>query len=148
VISYRLQREHRLIHALEYGSRTGRSAIDAMMITISKAERARAKGKRATLLRKDVVSVFDRVRREKLVAILTKGSCFSLAAYSQAFLGPRRFGISWGGVGSFQASMGEGTTQGSPRSPVLWLIYLADTLRSADRHRAIHMGPGPLQTRA
>lgn len=103
----------------------------AMMPTSSKAERAIAKGKRATLLGKGIMSAFNRVRKEKLVRLLTYNSLPSLAAYSRGFLAPQTFKMYWVGQERGIAQMAEGTPQGSPLSPVIWLIYLDDTLRKA-----------------
>ena len=50
IIANKLQRMTHLFHPLQYGSRQGRSAIDALMITIDKVEKAINQGKKATLL--------------------------------------------------------------------------------------------------
>lgn len=65
-----------------------------MIITVSKTEGARASGKGATLLGKDVISVFNRVRTGWLAVILEENSLQGIATYCKDFLAPRRFPIS------------------------------------------------------
>lgn len=49
VVADRLQRHTPLFHPLQYGSRKHRSAIDSMMVTLSKVEDAHTAGNHATL---------------------------------------------------------------------------------------------------
>ena len=51
-------------HPLQYGSQKGRSAIDVMMLTISKAERGIKQRHQVTLLGEDVTSAFNNLRSE------------------------------------------------------------------------------------
>ena len=53
--------------------------------------------------------------------------------FIRQFLRPRQFQISWNGAPKRWAHAEEGTPQGSPLSPVLWLLFLAITLKKTDR---------------
>jgi len=144
VMADRLQVHNGLFHNLQYGSSKHRLAIDSMMITVGKVERARAEGKRATLLGKDVVSAFNRVRADRLCGILERAGLHWEAEYCRNFLGPRTFTISWDGSFMGTAHMDEGSPEGSPLSPVLWLIYIAETLRNAQgRMNILSLQPAP-----
>lgn len=132
LIADELQSQLQLFHNLQYGSRKGRSAIDSMMLTVSHAERAIKEGKKATLLGKDIVSTFNNVRKPRLMQLLRQGDTPKhLISYIQHFLTTRTFQLGWDGLTRGEAKMDEGTPQGSPLSPVIWLIYIAGTLSKA-----------------
>lgn len=48
------------------------------------------------------------------------------------FLQPRTFDIWWDGQKRGRACMDQGTPQGTPLSPVIWLIYISRTLKKAE----------------
>jgi len=50
-----------------------------MTVTIPKAERAKAQGKKATMLGKDIVSAFNRVSAGRLIDILGEKELHQLA---------------------------------------------------------------------
>lgn len=122
VVANRIQPLHKLFHKLQYDCRKGRSesAGDAMMITMSKVERAMKGGSRATLLGKDVVSAFNNLRKEgTLEALAWAGVDRETLNYTEAFFESRYFYISWDGDRRGEGRMDQGTPQGSPLSPVL-----------------------------
>ena len=141
VIADRLQRAHGGFHPLQYGSRKGRSAIDAMAIIISHTLRETREGARVSLLGKDIVSAFNHLRRQPTLTKIQSCSPENLRFVEQ-FLTPHHLQIGWDGAYRGEAYMSEGTPQGSPLSPVLWLLFLAGTLERADqRIRDISLQP-------
>jgi len=132
LIAKELQAKTHLFHNLQYGPLVGRSAIDAMMLTLSTAEREIARGNRVTLLGKDIVSAFNNIRSETLLEILVANNVREeTIEYIRRFLAPRSFNIGWDMKirGRGRGHMHQGAPQGSPLSPVLWLIYIANTLK-------------------
>jgi len=141
VVADRLQRAHEGFHPLQYGSRRGRSATDAMALIISHTLRETRKGAKASLLGKDIVSAFNHLRHQPTLNKIRSCSPDNLAFVEQ-FLTPHHLQISWDGAPRGGAYMSEGTPQGSPLSPVLWLLFLADTLKRGDqRIRDIPLQP-------
>jgi len=132
VMANKLQRVTDLFHTLRYCSRINRSAIDSMMIITSTVQKEIAKGNQATLLGKDVVSAFNNVRTTKLLAILRRQNLEQEADFCQTFRRPRAFQLTWDSEERGKARMDDGAPQGSPLSPVLWLIYIANSLKRAD----------------
>jgi len=132
VIADRLQRAHEGFHPLQYGSRKGRSATDAMALIISHILRETRKGAKVSLLGKDIVSAFNHLRHQPTLKKIRSCSPDNLVFVKQ-FLTPHHLQISWDGAPRGEAYMCEGTPQGSPLSPVLWLLFLADTLERSDR---------------
>jgi len=132
VVADLLQRQTKLFHDLQYGSRKGRSATDALMILTTTAQKEIAAGSQATLLGKDIISAFNNVRKDKLMAMLEEKGLHQEARYCNDFLHPRSFQISWDSEERGKVTMADRTPQGSPLSPVLWLIYFGNTLLRAE----------------
>ena len=122
-----------LFHNLQYGSRKGRSAMDSLMITVNKVEEALANGERATLLGKDIVSAFNQVRRTEILKSLRLNNTPShITRYVGYFLLPRTCDIGWDAHRKGTIRLEDGSPQGSPLSPVIWLVYLATTLQRCE----------------
>ena len=128
LVAKHLQNTQYLFHHLQYGSRGGRSALDAMMILMSEAERARNKGQHVTILGEDIVSAFNNVRTKECVVQIAKVDT-DIAVYVERFLTRRTFTMQWDGRDREQVSIDQRFPQGSPLSPVLWLIYLLPVLK-------------------
>ena len=93
VVASRLQKLD-TFHHLQYGSRTGRSAADSLVLTTSIARRAIANGERATLLGKDIVSAFNHLRKEGVLTSLREtGLEDNFLRYITRFLGGRTFDL-------------------------------------------------------
>ena len=103
------------------------------MLAVSKVERDLAKGHQVTMLGKDGVSAFNNLRREGILQSLREaGVGENIINYITRFLRPRSFEITWDGTKRGCTAMDQGTPQGSPRSHILWLTYLARTLKAVD----------------
>lgn len=94
VAADKLQELTPLFHPLQFGSRKYRSAMDSMILTVSKVEQAMAEGDHATLLGKDIVSAFNNVRRKGVIeALNTCSAPRYLVNFVYSFLSPRSFDI-------------------------------------------------------
>lgn len=142
VMADHIQQKTHLFHSLQYGSRKGRSATDAMKLIISKAQREVQPGHRLTLLGKDVVSAFNHLQGKHLVNVLSQMDLGDVAELCLTFLTVRKLKIFWDMEERGVVQMDAGTPQGSPLSPEFWLFCIAGTLKMADgRSSAIQLTP-------
>ena len=85
------------------------------------------------MLGKDVVSAFNMLKREGVLKALKKANAPPhITDYTQGFLAQKSFDIQWDNVTRGRGSIQRGTPQGSPLPPVLWLCYIARTLKRAE----------------
>ena len=108
-----------LFHHLQYSSRTGRSAIDSLMLTVSQGEPAIHKGLQVSLLGRDIVSVYNQVKRQVAYLILMYYDMQPIAEFVQNFVKLRQFKVQWHIVERGTDTMTNGTQQSSSLSPVL-----------------------------
>lgn len=103
-----MQGKARCFHHLQYGSRTGRTGINALMITKHLASKSMAKANQrhnhATALGKDIISAFNNTNKPEVMAIIGKHAP-RLSSYVDNFLRQREFTICWD-------SKPQGTVQG------------------------------------
>jgi len=78
--------------------------------------------------------------RGALVNTLEGNTLTSLASYCYNFLALREFKIMWDGEIRGTGNMDKGTPQGSPLSPVIWLIHITRALSRA-QGRIEELGP-------
>ena len=93
----------------------------------------RDKQNQVTLLGKDITSAFNNLRRQPLCELLLDAGLTQEAEYCTRFLEPRTFQICWDRAARGKGSMTYGTPQGSPLSPVLWVLYFGRTLKRVDK---------------
>jgi len=96
VIADSLQRAHKGLRHLQYGSRKGRSAIDAMSVIISYTLRETSKGAKVSLLGKDITLAFNHLRHGPTLAKIRSCSPDNLA-FAEQFLTTHHLQISWDG---------------------------------------------------
>lgn len=133
VMADRLQRHTVLFHHLQYGSRTNRSATDTMMIMTSITPKETERGNIVTKLGKDMVSAFNNLRKSRLLALFCDNNLEKEMEFCRDFLHTKEFQISWDMEERGKTMMDDSTLQGSPLSPILWLIYIGSTLKRAER---------------
>ena len=121
-----------LFHQLQFGSRKKKSAIDAMMIAVAKAQEAVERGDYVTILGDDVVSAFNHTRKGKIIDRLNEKKGRKWIPMIQNWFRERNIPIWWDGKPRGQVKMTQGTPQGSPLSPVLWLIYYSAILQEME----------------
>ena len=146
LVANQLQKINPLFHTLQYGSRQHRNATDCNLLAISLASKVRNSSGRASLLGKDVVSLFNNLQPRQTLQAINQHSSKSphLHSYISRFLSPRHFPVAWDGVVRGHADMTIGTPQGSPLSPVLWLTFIATILKRAD-HRITQLCSSPFR---
>ena len=93
---------------------------------------ASKQGHHVTLLGEDIVSAFNNVRTKECVELIEAADP-TLADYVRRFLASRKITIWWYNCDRGPVQMDQGCPQGSPLSPVLWLINLARTLKKTQQ---------------
>ena len=77
----------------------------------------------------DVKQAFNIVKRKRLMEQLeTTAGGRKLRNWVESFMGKRTFTVEWDGKARRKGEAGEGVPQGSPLSPILFLIFLAPTI--------------------
>jgi len=110
----RLQAHKHPFHTLQYGSSKQRSAIYAMMLTVSIPQREKHRRNMMTLLGKKIVSAFKIVQKHRLVAILKEKGLHAEAEFYGVVLETRKLQISSDAVVRGKVEMTDGSPQGSP----------------------------------
>ena len=123
-----------LIYPLQCGSLPGRSTADAALIlqhNIESFHRLRYKGSTLFL---DVKGGFDNVESTSLLPLLRrKGVSPSLVQWVGSFLRDRTCRLTFQGSPRLFAPVSVGVPQGSPISPLLFVIYVSSLYREAPR---------------
>ena len=105
------------------------------MWIVGKAQEAirKPKGGHAQLLCKDVKSAFLLVTLEKEKAAIQHTKAARWIPHISTFLAPREFAIGWDKQSEAgRATLYNGAPQGSPLSPILFLIFLAPMLQEVE----------------
>src|SRR5437588_5045384 len=121
-----IAREKGLIHPNQCGSLPGLSTSDAVAALRHDIGTAHRRGLKASSLMLDVKGGFDNVHPSLLAARLRRaGIPLSLRAWISSFLTDRTVALVFrGGLREFLPAF-MGTPQGSPLSPLLFLIYVS-----------------------
>lgn len=114
----------------EFGCRKNRSAIDTLMITMTTAQELlrhnstyMRKVDRPTIMTNDIEGDFNCVRHETLIEILQHyGFPASLVQTVAAFNTNRRIYLEFDGQNEHPVPFDSGLPQGSPLSPILFVI--------------------------
>ena len=109
----------------QMGGRKQRSAIDAVMNLVHDAQIAYNNGNTLTCLMMDVKGAFDHVSLEQLIRILKKLRIpENIITWVQCFLSERVMSLAFDGEKQTPKKVVTGIPQGSPISPILFLIYI------------------------
>ena len=116
-----------------FGSRKGKAAMDMAIQATTEAQLSLKKGKQVAWALGDVKSAFNYVLKNTVLAKL-KGyrGCEGLTRYIHWFFQPRQATISWDGENWGTTVVEASVPQGSPLSPVVFLIAIAKALEDAD----------------
>jgi hypothetical protein len=116
-----------LLHPSQIGGRLKKSAIDAALLLTNEVEVNRRLKRKTTTLFLDVKGAFDHVAKNQLLGILQKLQLPSnLVAWTSSFLSNRALRLSFDGQTEEFSRIETGIPQGSPISPILFLIYIRD----------------------
>ena len=116
-----------LLHPSQVGGRLKKSAIDAALLLVNEIEQNKLLGLKSTTLFLDVKGAFDHVARNQLLAILCRlGLPKSLVEWVASFLEDRLLKLSFNSLTEEFKTISTGIPQGSPISPILFLIYIRD----------------------
>ena len=116
-----------LLHPTQIGGRKQKSAVDACLALTNIIEEERHAGRITTALFLDVKGAFDHVAKNQLIAIMQRlGLPVSLLSWTWCLLNERRLRLSFDGQTECFAEVHTGIPQGSPVSPILFLIYIRE----------------------
>ncbi|KAH7559020.1 hypothetical protein BM1_03957 [Bipolaris maydis] len=100
-----------LLHPSQLGGRLKKSAIDAALLFYNNIQQQKRKQKTTTTIFLNIKGAFDHVSKNKLLE-------------TKSFLEDRILQLSFNGQTEEPQVISTGTPQGSPTSPILFLIYL------------------------
>lgn len=120
----------------EQGGGKGGST-DATLWSLTKTiQEALAKGLKATIMGLDMTAAFDRVNRRKLlVKLLELGAPAWIINFVRSFLSHRKTTLVHPGYQSEPFWVNCGVPQGSPLSPIFFLIFAAPILKIAKNRK-------------
>jgi ribonuclease HI len=120
-----------LLHPSQIGSRLQKSAIDAVLLLQNEAEVNKANKLKTSTLFLDVKGAFDHVSKNRLIRILADLKLpLSLISWISSFLESRVLRLAFdNNIEEFSWIL-TGIPQGSPISPILFLIYIRDLFKS------------------
>ncbi|EMS18089.1 hypothetical protein NBRC10512_006975 [Rhodotorula toruloides] len=118
-----------LIPPIHFGARTGRSAEDAVVCCVDEIRRQWRNGNVVLGIAPDVAKVFPSVRMEVLVREMEeKGLPRLLPRWTESSMSNRTCTLRLEGVSSEPVEWRSGLPQGSPLSPILFLLYNSGAL--------------------
>ena len=116
-----------LLHPSQIGGRSRKSAVDAGLLLVNEVQRQRRRGRLTSTVFLDIKGAFDHVALNQLLNILSKLDLpYSLIAWTRSFLTERLLRLSFDGHSQDFSPIESGIPQGSPISPILFLIYIRD----------------------
>ena len=116
-----------LLHSSQIGSRQKKSAIDTALLLTTEVEANRRLKKKSSALFLDIKGAFDHVAKNQLLNTLKYLRLpYSLIAWVSSFLSNRTLRLAFDGQIEGFSKIDTGIPQGSPISPILFLIYIRD----------------------
>ncbi|QSZ33338.1 hypothetical protein DSL72_002926 [Monilinia vaccinii-corymbosi] len=129
---------HGVISPQHGGALPKRSAVDLAVSFVYDTESAFAQEKEVTLVILDVQGAFDALLPRRLLdRMRNQGWPLELLRLIRSFLQDRRVKVRLEGVYTAELRVQYGTPQGSPLSPVLYVLYLAELL---NQDRSLRFG--------
>jgi len=124
----------RLLYDGQFGCRKRRSAIDAVGKLMKKVEEAWGRGNTAAVLLMDVKGAFPHVAKGNLIKRMEEmGFEADLVGWVESFMEDRKVIISMDGKEGDSMDVETGVPQGSPVSPVLFVIYLSGLFSQVEK---------------
>ncbi|KAI0995925.1 hypothetical protein K3495_g12256, partial [Podosphaera aphanis] len=117
----------------QFGALLKRSATDLVSCVVYDVEEASSQGWAATFVTLDVQGAFDAVLHNRLVRRMqSQGWPDSILRWTCSFLANRRVQVRYHGGVTTERELTCGVPQGSPISPLLFLLYMAEPMRSGN----------------
>jgi len=119
-------KRRQLLHDGQFGCRKRRSAIDAVGRLMKRVEEEWGRGNTAAVLLMDVKGAFPHVAKGNLIKRMEEmGFKADLVRWVESFMEERKVIMSMDGKEGDSMDVEMGVPQGSPMSPVLFVIYLS-----------------------
>ena len=117
-----------LLHDSQIGGRQKKSAIDATLLLANEVELCKKAKRKTSTLFLDVKGAFDYVSKNRLLqALIDLGLPRSLIRWTESFLTNRALQLNFDNqVEASPSPINTGIPQGSPISPILFLIYVRE----------------------
>ena len=135
VVAHRIQEEERvLLHHQQYGSVRGRSAVDVLYKSVVKARQCLDYGGSVGWVFWDFKGGFQNVQSAEVLPRMD--GCCPLRCWLpwlERFMSAREFEVVWDGSIRGRGAAAKGVPQGSPLSPVLFLLFVALILEEMER---------------
>ena len=135
VVADRIQEEgSSILHYQQYGSVRGRSAVDILYKSVVSARQCLDHGGSVGWAFWDVKGGFQNVRSADVLSRI--GRCGPLRcwlSWLERFMSPREFEVAWDSSVRGRGAAAKGVPQGSPPSPVLFLVFMAPILEEMER---------------
>src|SRR3978361_578185 len=117
--------KHQLLHHLQIGGRPKRSAVDAVMLLTSTIHQGKINGKIKSTLCIDVKGAFNNVFKQPLLQTLTQMRLNpAIIRWVDSYLTDRLASLTFDAESEPMTPITTGIPQGSPVSPILFLLYL------------------------
>jgi retron-type reverse transcriptase len=130
--------EHHLLPEGQMGNRKNRSTELAARNVKDAVNTAWRRGAVASLLQLDIKGAFDTVNHERLEFIMrNKGYPEWIIKWIRSFITDRTIRLRFDGAESAEIPLTAGVPQGSPLSPILFLIYIATLYEALEKHHDI-----------
>ncbi|KAI0994897.1 hypothetical protein K3495_g13283 [Podosphaera aphanis] len=122
-----------IVGSQQFGALPKRSANDPVSCVVHDIEEARSQGWASTFVTLDVQGAFDAVLHNRLLSRMkTQGWPEQILRWTASFLSDRLVQVRFPGGVSCPKNLVCGVPQGSPISPLLFLLYLAEPMRSGN----------------
>jgi len=130
--------KHSLLHEEQMGGRKQRSAVDTALRLTHEIQKARSKGYVSLCLMLDVKGAFDNVSKERLLNTMKNlGVLRNIIDWTESFTTNRRVVLSFDNERDDMKPIDTGIPQGSPISPILFLLYLRPLFDNVKRQYSL-----------
>lgn len=124
---------HSVVGRQQFGALSKRAATDLVSCVVHDIEEARSQGWASTFVTLDVQGAFDAVLHNRLIwRMNSQGWPDFILNWTSSFLNNRRVQVRFQGGTTNQTKLTCGVPQGSPISPLLFLLYMAEPMNSGN----------------